>query len=164
MGLDEASALHVVEETLIALAKPVPGFRHDRTQGTSEGWLLQITKRQIADALRKRYRDHEGHRADPDDPAVEAEIAGLSDAQDRELDGLWEREWQSRLRASAIERLKHRVKPEQFQMFDRRILQGWPVAKVAEALGAGRMQVHIAWHRLGSRLRKDQERLAAELS
>lgn len=74
------------------MAKPMPGFRHDRTQGTSKGWLLQITKRRIADALRKRYRDGEGHRADPDDPAVEAKTAGLSDAQDRELAGLWEKE------------------------------------------------------------------------
>jgi RNA polymerase sigma factor (sigma-70 family) len=163
-GLDEASAQDVVQETIIAVAKQMPGFRYDRTQGTFKGWLLQITKRRIADALRKRYRYREGHRADPDDPAVEAEIAGLSDSQDRELDGLWEKEWQSHLRSSAIERLKHRVKPEQFQMFDLYVLQGWPVAKVAEALGVSRMQVYLARHRLGSRLRKDLERLSAQLS
>ena len=144
-GLDEASAQVVVEETIIAVSKPMPGFRHDRTQGTSKGWLLQITKRRIADALRKRYRDGEDHRADPDDPAVEAEIAGLSDAQDRE-------------------RLKHRVGPEQFQMFDLYVLQGWPVAKIAEALGVSRMQVDLARHRLGSGFRKDLGRLSAQLS
>lgn len=64
-GLDEASAQVFVEETIIAVAEPMPGFRHDRTQGTSEGWLLQIIKRRIADAPRKRYRDREGQRAAP---------------------------------------------------------------------------------------------------
>ena len=152
-----------MEETIIAVAKPMPGFRHDRTQGTSEGWLLQIIKRRIADALRKRYRDREGHRADPDDPAVEAKTAGLSDAQDRALAGFWKKEWQSHLRASASERLKHRVQPEQFQMHPY-VLQGWTVAKIAEALGVSRMQVDLARHRLGSGLRKDLGRLSAQLS
>jgi len=64
-GLDEASAQVVVEETIIAVSKPMPGFRNHRPQGTSKGWLLQITRRRIADALRKRYRDREGQRAAP---------------------------------------------------------------------------------------------------
>ena len=49
-------------------------------------------------------------------------------------------------------------------MFDLYDLQGWPVAKVAEALGLGRMQVYLARHRLWSRLRKDLGRLSAPLS
>ncbi len=56
------------------------------------------------------------------------------------------------------------MKPKQFQMFDLHVLQGWPVAKVAEALGVGRMQVDLARHRLGSGLRKDLGRLSAQLS
>ncbi len=49
-------------------------------------------------------------------------------------------------------------------MFDLYVLQGWTVAKIAEALGLGRMQVDLARHRLGSRLRKDLGRLSAPLS
>lgn len=51
-------------------------------------------------------------------------------------------------------------------MFVLHVLQDWPVAKVAkvaEALGVGRMQVDLARHRLGSGLRKDLGRLSAQL-
>ena len=49
-------------------------------------------------------------------------------------------------------------------MFDLYVLQGWPVAKVAEALGVSRMQVYLARHRLGNQFRQDLERLSAQLS
>ncbi|HTI71939.1 MAG TPA: sigma-70 family RNA polymerase sigma factor, partial [Candidatus Limnocylindria bacterium] len=59
-GLDEASAQDVVQDTVIAVAKEMPGFGYDRAKGSFKGWLLVITKRRIADALRKRYRSGEG--------------------------------------------------------------------------------------------------------
>ncbi len=163
-GLDDAAAQDVVQETIISVAKQMPGFRYDRAQGTFKGWLLQITKRRIADALRRRYRTGEARRASLDDPGVAEEVAELPDAQSRELDAIWEAEWKSHLHGAAIERVKRRVKPEQFQMFDLYVLRGWPVAKVAEALGVSRMQVYLARHRIGSLLRRElaqiEERLA----
>jgi RNA polymerase sigma-70 factor (ECF subfamily) len=162
-GLDEATAQDVVQETVIAVAKEMPGFRYDRGKGSFKGWLLTITKRRIADALRRQYRAGERNRADPENPAVAAEMAGLPDAQSAALDELWEKEWQVHLTAAAVGRVKRRVKPEQFQLFDLYVLKGWPVKKVAAALGVSAMQVYLARHRVGSIFRSELERLASRI-
>ncbi len=159
-GLDDATAQDVVQETIVAVAKEMPGFRYDRAKGSFKGWLLTITKRRIADALRKQYRSGERRRADPDNAAVASELAGLPDGQSAALDELWDREWHAHLSAAAVERVKRRVKPEQFQLFDLYVLKGWPVKKVAAALGASAMQVYLARHRVGSLFRAELERLA----
>ena len=158
-GLDEAAAQDVVQDTIITVAKEMPGFRYDRAKGSFKGWLLLITKRRIADALRKRYRGGEGRRADPDDPAVAAEIAALPDRGEAELDAVWESEWQNNLTAAAVARVKRRAKPDQFQMFELYVLKGRPVREVAAALGVSLMQVYLARHRVGALLRKERERL-----
>jgi len=159
-GLDEASAQDVVQETVVAVAKAMPGFRYDRRKGTFKGWLLTLTKRRIADALRRQYRTGEHRRADPESPAVAAEMAGLADAESAALDELWDREWTSHLAAAATERVKRRVKPEQFQLFDLYVLKGWPVKKVAAALGVSSMQVYLSRHRVGSLFKAELERLS----
>ena len=159
-GLDDASAQDVVQETIVAVAKEMPGFRYDRAKGSFKGWLLTITKRRIADALRKQYRSGQRRRADPDSPEVASELAELPDGQSAALDELWDREWHAHLTAAAVERVKRRVKPEQFQLFDLYVLKGWPVKKVAAALGVSAMQVYLARHRVGSLFRAELERLA----
>lgn len=162
-GLDEASAQDVVQDTIITVAREMPGFRYDRSQGSFKGWLLLITKRRIADALRKRYRAGEVSRADPEDPLVAAEIAALPDRQGAELDAVWEAEWQSQLAAAAVERVKRRVKPDQFQIFELSVLRQWPVRKVAEALGVSSMQVYLARHRVGGLLKRELKALETRL-
>lgn len=161
-GLDEASAQDVVQETIMTVAREMPGFRYDRAKGSFKGWLLLVTKRRVADAFRKRYRAGEGRRADPDDPAVAAELAGKSTSGEAELDALWEMEWRQHLITAAVERVKRRVKPEQFQIFELSVLKSWPVRKVAEALGVSSMQVYLARHRVGSLLRNELHRLESE--
>ena len=55
-GLDESSAQDVVQETVISVARQIPGFRYDPQRGTFKKWLLRITQRRIADHLRRAYR------------------------------------------------------------------------------------------------------------
>src|SRR5687768_5591934 len=54
-GLNEVEAHDVLQETVIAVAKQIPDFRYDRTQGTFKGWLLTITHRRIHDLHRRRH-------------------------------------------------------------------------------------------------------------
>lgn len=147
----------------MTVAREMPGFRYDRTKGSFKGWLLLVTKRRVADAFRKRYRSGEGRRADPDDPAVAAELAEKVAGGEAELDALWESEWREHLTTAAVERVKRRVKPEQFQIFELSVLKAWPVRKVAQALGVSSMQVYLARHRIGSLLRNELRRLESDL-
>src|SRR2546422_10973795 len=59
-GLSDAEAQDVVQETVITVAKKIPGFKYDRSLGSFKGWLLTITRRKVIDQLRKRRRG-EGH-------------------------------------------------------------------------------------------------------
>src|ERR1043165_9778724 len=55
-GLSNAEAQDVVQETMLSVAKQMPGFKYDPALGSFKGWLLQITRRRIADQMRKRQR------------------------------------------------------------------------------------------------------------
>src|SRR5262245_5224284 len=55
-GLTESEAQDVVQETMLSVAKQMPGFKYDPALGSFKGWLLQITRRRIADQMRKRAR------------------------------------------------------------------------------------------------------------
>ena len=161
-GLAESEAEEVVQETVIAVAKEMPGFKYDRLKGSFKGWLLVITRRRIADQLRRRYRHVGPGLADIEDPQVAAELARVTDGS--ELESVWDDEWQTHLRAAALERVKRRVRPEHFQMFDLYVLRGWSVKRVARALGVSSMQVYLARHRIGREIRKELAAVHAKLN
>ena len=50
-GLTDAEAQDVVQETMLSVAKQMPRFKYDPALGSFKGWLLQITRRRIADPL-----------------------------------------------------------------------------------------------------------------
>ena len=62
-GLTEAEAQEVVQETIIAVSKQMPGFKYDPAIGTFKSWLLNQTHWKIADQL--RFRNQEKNRARP---------------------------------------------------------------------------------------------------
>ena len=78
------------------------------------------------------------------------------------MDAIWEQQWQQHLSAMALERIKKKVRPEHFQIFDLYVLQGWPVTKVAKALGASITLIYVTRHRIGALLRKEIKRLQSE--
>ena len=88
-GLAESEAEEVVQETVIAVAKEMPGFKYDRLKGSFKGWLLVITRRRIADQLRRRYRQVGPGLADIEDPQVAAELARVTDGS--ELESVWDK-------------------------------------------------------------------------
>ena len=71
---------------------------------------------------------------------------------------LWEQEWQRNLFDAAIARVKKKVDPKQFQIFDCYVRKEWPAQKVAQQLGVNVGQVYLARHRISALLEKrDQE-------
>src|SRR2546426_1573632 len=62
-GLNDAEAQDVVQETVLSVAKKMHQFKYDPAAGSFKNWLLLITRRRIADHLRKVYREplKQGH-------------------------------------------------------------------------------------------------------
>src|SRR5438093_13459028 len=53
-GLTEEEAQDVVQETVVSLAKTMPGFKYDPAVCSFKTWLQHLTRKRIVDQLRKR--------------------------------------------------------------------------------------------------------------
>ena len=144
-GLTQDEAQDVVQETIISVARDIHKFKRDRSLGSFKGWLRNLTRWRIADHLRKRGR---GTHTDLD-------IGTIADPAASASETLWDNEWQSNLLNAALERIKHRVKEEHYQIFDLYVIRQWPVSKVAETLGVNVGQIYLAKHRVAALLKKE---------
>ncbi|MSU63354.1 MAG: sigma-70 family RNA polymerase sigma factor [Pedosphaera sp.] len=175
-GLTEAEAQDVVQETMISVAKQMPGFKYDPAVGKFKGWLLQITRRSIADQFRKREKaafarsssDSTGESAQNDcgglmtaDHTRTDTVERVPDPADQALEKLWDEEWRSNLLLAALERVKRRVSPKQFQMFDLYVTQQWPMDLVTSTLGVNAAQVYMAKMRVSRLMRKELKAVEA---
>jgi len=158
-GLTDAEAQEVVQETVITVAKKVGKLRYDPAVGSFKGWLLHITRWRIADQFRKR-QPGQSQRSGEGADRLTATIERVPDANAVDLDELWEREWQDNLLAAAMERVKKKVDPKQFQIFDCYVRKEWPAQKVATELSVSVGQVYLARHRITALLKKEARALA----
>jgi RNA polymerase sigma-70 factor (ECF subfamily) len=162
-GLDDAQAQDAVQETIISVANQMKGFKYDPALGSFKSWLLQVTRRRVADQMRKRYRSGEVGALNVEDPAVAAMLTDAPDTSAFRLEELWEEEWRKHIAEAAMEKVKRHVRPEQFQMFEFAVLKRWPAAKVAEALGCTLTQVYMARHRVGKLIKKEIRHLEQKM-
>jgi len=71
------------------------------------------------------------------------------------LDRLWETEWKKNIADAALARVKTKVSPKQFQIFDCYVVKQWDAKKVQDTLNVSMAQVYLAKHRVGSVLKKE---------
>ena len=153
-GLSDAEAQEVVQETVITVAKNIDKLKYDPTVGSFKGWLLQITRWRIADQFRKREPgDAKAPRATDD--RLTATVERVPDSRIVDLDTVWEAEWKENLFEAAVTRVKKKIEPKQFQIFDCYVRKEWSAQKVAERLGVNIGQVYLARHRVGALLKKE---------
>jgi RNA polymerase sigma factor (sigma-70 family) len=157
-GLTDSEAQEVVQETVITVAKKIDKLRYDPALGSFKGWLLQITRWRIADQFRKRD-SAQTQRARSDDDRQTVTIERIPDLNVIDLDALWEREWQENLLGAAIARVKKKVDPKQFQIFDCYVRKEWSAQKVAAQLRVSVGQVYLARHRVSALIKKEVKNL-----
>jgi RNA polymerase sigma factor (sigma-70 family) len=153
-GLTDVEAQEVVQETVITIAKKIGELNYDPVVGSFKGWLLQITRWRIADQFRKREPEN-ARRPRATDDCQTATMECVPDPNVIDLEAVWEKEWQENLFEAAIARLKKKVDPKQFQIFDCYVRKEWPAQKVAERLHVNIGQVYLARHRISALLKKE---------
>ena len=153
-GLTDAEAQEVVQETVITVAKNIAKLKYDPAVGSFKGWLLQITRWRIADQFRKREPGNAKSLRNAGD-RMTATIERIPDSQAVDLDAVWEAEWKDNLFQAAIARVKKKVDPKQFQIFDCYVRKEWSAQKVAEQLRVSVGQVYLARHRVAAVLKKE---------
>ena len=159
-GLSDAEAQDVVQETVLTVAKKVSAFKV-QPDGSFKGWLLQITRRRIADQFEKRQRSQSllTSAATSEEGTRTSTIQRVADPASFDVDACWDDQWQKSLLEAATERVKNQVSPKQYQIFELYVLREWPVRKVAQTLGVSATQVYLAKHRVSTLLKKEARRL-----
>jgi RNA polymerase sigma-70 factor (ECF subfamily) len=157
-GLRDADAQDVVQEAILSVAERMPGFKYDPSIGSFKSWLMLIIRRRVADHLRQEYASARAGHAVPVDA-----LAELPDDSLPRLERIWEEEWRNHIRHAAIDKVKRRVKPQQFQIFDFNVVHQLPVREVAQRLGVSVMQVYLARHRIGNLLKEEMANLEKKM-
>ena len=160
-GLSQTEAQEVVQETVVSVSRKMPGFKYNPSLGSFKSWLLLITRRRVADQFRKRPREQSFPASDPEATRTSAE-ARVPDPASLETDTVWEMEWQKSMLETALSRVKERVSPRQFQLFELYAVKQWPVERIVRTLRVTRGQVYLSKNRIGSILKKEVERLEVQ--
>ena len=158
-GLREVEAQEVVQETFIAVSKKMKEFQYNPKVGSFKSWLLHTTQWRIADQFRKRARELpqlSGKKFEDDRTAT---VERIPDPAGIKLEALWEEEWEKTIFETALKKVRGQVKARQYQLFDLYVVKGWPVVKVARALGVNVSHVYLAKHRVSLLLKKEMKDL-----
>ncbi len=165
-GFKDSEAQDIVQESIVAVAKKMPGFRYDPSLGSFKSWLMLITRRRIIDHLRRLGREPLRREA-LDGPVTSTRTGTMERIPDAHaadpIEVIWEDEWQKNILEAAIENVKRTVDAKQFQMFDCYALKGWPVNDVAKNLNATVGQIYTAKSRVAALIREEVARLEKKM-
>ena len=154
-GLGDQDAQDIVQETVISVARKMPGFQYDPGRGSFKQWLLRITRRRITDHLRKAYRRVPQVELSPELPEEDNSYAGaVVDPASRAIEKAWDEEWEQWRFDQALATVRRQANPKHFQVFDYCVVKGWPVSKVSATLGLNAAQVYLAKHRVGQAMKR----------
>src|SRR5215468_474294 len=163
-GLNESEAGEVVQDTLISVAKKMPGFTYDPAKDSFKGWLLTVVRWRIRDQLAKRFgkageqqRSFSGAHMEQDTRT--ATVDRVPDPAVPALEGIWDEEWESQLLQAALARIKRQVQPQHYQIYHLHVVLGQPAREVARALRVNAAQIYLAKHRVSNLLKKEVQRL-----
>jgi RNA polymerase sigma factor (sigma-70 family) len=163
-GLTEAEAQDVVQETMISVARHMPTFTYDPAIGSFKTWLLNMTRWRITDQLRKR--DPAGaarHPAAEETATGTGIVERMVDPAGRDLEALWNAEWETNLLDAALAKIKRRLDPQKYQIFDLYVNKEWPPDKVAAAFDISVDQVYLAKHRVTELIKEEVRRLEQKM-
>jgi RNA polymerase sigma-70 factor (ECF subfamily) len=158
-GLTNAEAQDVVQETVISVFKSMPTFNYNSQRGSFKSWLLKLTSWRISDQLRKRQQDIECQQDEPH-TSTETKTAAFERIVDPVgLETTWDEEWEKNLFEAAVERVKGKIDPRQYQLFDLYVFKKWSVAKIVKTLMVNPGKVYLAKHRVGNLVKKEIKHL-----
>ena len=161
-GLNDTEAEDVVQDTMIDVAKHMPRFKYDAGDGSFKAWLLNLTRWRIIDRARKR----KNAALEVPFPVEQGTGTGfmerIIDPAGDALDALWNEKWQQSLFDADVVKVKRRVEPESYQLFDFYVNKDWPPEKVASNFNVPIQQVYLAKHRVTEMLKAEVARLDSE--
>lgn len=163
-GLSEEDAQDVVQDTMISVANQMPNFKYDPEIGSFKSWLRTLIRWRIADHVRKRgIAITVPLQSEPEGGDDSFALKELPDKNSHTIDQLYEQEWQKNLLDAAIAKVKRKIDPQKYQIFDCYVNKEWPPEKVAAAFKISVDQVYLAKHRITEMIKGEAKRLESEM-
>ena len=76
-----------------------------------------------------------------------------------QIERWWDFEWQEHVVTMALEKIKAKVSPLQYQIFYHYAIKEWKPSEVCDSLNVTMAQVYVAKHRVGSIFKKELKAL-----
>ncbi len=157
-GLQDADAADLMQEVMRSVARNAEKLEYDPKRGTFRGWLYTVTRNKIYNFLSAQ----KNRARAVGDSANHERLEALPDRTDNEADADWDREYQRRMSARAMERVKGEFQSNTWQAFWGTAVEGRPAAEVGAALEMTPGAVYVAKSRVLARLRDEVQRLQSE--
>jgi RNA polymerase sigma factor (sigma-70 family) len=154
-GLRADEAMDTVQEVVLSIAKQTAKCQYDPAQGSFKAWLMNLTRWRINDQFRKRAKDTamlHGREGDDRDTAI---IDRVADPDGLHLERVWDAEWAKNITDQALARVKLKVTPLKYQLFDAYVIREWSVPRIISEMGVTRTQIYLAKHRVHKMLKRE---------
>lgn len=156
-GLQDADAADLVQDVLRSVARNAHRIEYDPKRGTFRGWLYTVTRNKVYNFLSaNKNRPKAGG-----DAASAERLEQVADKPD-EAEAEWELEYQRRLSARAMDRVKHEFQQNTWKAFWGTAVEGRAAADVGNELNMTSGAVYVAKSRVLARLRDEVQQLMAE--
>jgi RNA polymerase sigma-70 factor (ECF subfamily) len=158
IGLKEHQAEEVLQETMVALMRILPGFRYDRAKGKFRNFLLTIVHRKSLAVLRRSKREATGLASWACNGA--ADKLGPGDGK-AEIEEEVMARWRESIMEEALRRLRERsdLGDNTFAVFEAYVINKRAASAVAAEFGLKENAVYQIKNRMVRFLRHESERL-----
>ncbi len=155
-GLQDADAADLMQEVLRSVARHAGKLEYDPKRGSFRGWLYTITRNKVYNFLSGQKNRPRG----AGDSAAHERLEAVPDREDPDRD--WELEYQRRLSAKAMDRVKQEFHATTWDAFLGTAVDGRGANEVALDLKMSVGAVYVAKSRVIARLRDEIKKLEAE--
>jgi RNA polymerase sigma-70 factor (ECF subfamily) len=156
-GLQDADAADVVQDVLRSVARNASRLEYDPKRGTFRGWLYTVSRNKVYNFLTaQKNRPKAGGDSESED-----RLDRLPDHREP-ADDDWDVEYQRRISAKAMDRVRHEFQPATWQAFWQTAVEGKAAAEVGKQLKMSPGAVYVAKSRVLARLRDEVKQIEAE--
>lgn len=156
-GLQDADAADLMQEVLRSVARNAGKMEYDPKRGTFRGWLYTVTRNKIYNFLSGQKNRPRGSG----DVGSQERLDAIPD-KGPDPDADWELEYQRRLSAQAMDRVRNEFQPNTWKAFWGTAVEGRAAQEVGGELAMTPGAVYVAKSRVLARLREEVQRMQAE--
>jgi RNA polymerase sigma-70 factor (ECF subfamily) len=154
-GLQDADAADLMQDVMRRVSGAIGRLDYDRKQGTFRGWLFTITRNLIFNFLSARSIRPQGSGDSTTNKLLnQAPAASTDDGADT-----WELEYQRRLAALAMEKIKSEFQESSWRAFWLTAVDGKSAGEVSKELKMSTGAIYVAKSRVLARLKEEVETL-----